>query len=308
MNAGRGSGQTKSAHRFPQIKENQQALLMLVPVLLIMGIFTIYPLFDAFRLAFTNDNLLSSSVQYIGLGNFSHMLADQEFWVAIKHSFILTAVVVALQLVSGLILASAMRQDVFGMGLFKSIIMASWVIPVAATVTIFMFMAEPGVGFINIVLKVIGLGNYTRYWFGSLHFAFPFIMLLNLWRNVPFYSIAFLAAMQAIPQTYYEAAEIDGAGALAKFRYITLPGIRNMIVVIVTIHVLWTFNNFSFVWLSTGGGPVDATDVLPTLVYRITWQQYNIGYAASIGSVMFVILMIYFVVYMSVAQRQELSS
>jgi multiple sugar transport system permease protein len=308
MNADGGSGPTKSTFRLPRIGENRQALLMLAPVLLIMAVFTIYPLFDGFRLAFTNDNLLSNTVQYIGLSNFSRMLSDHVFWLALEHSLILTSVVVALQLVSGLILASAMRQDVFGMGLFKSIIMASWVIPVAATVTIFEFMAEPGVGFINIVLKAIGLGNYTQYWFGSLHFAFPFIMLLHLWRNVPFYSIALLAAMQSIPDTYYEAAEIDGAGTLAKFRYITLPGIRNMIVVIVTIHVLWTFNNFSFVWLSTGGGPVDATEVLPTLVYRITWQQYNIGFASSIGLVMFVILMIYFVVYMYVSQRQELSS
>ena len=182
--------------------------------------------------------------------------------------------------------------------------MASWVIPVAATVTMFKFMAQPDVGFINIVLKAIGLGNQTRYWFGSLGFALPFVMLLHLWRNVPFYGVAFLAAMQAIPRTYYEAAEIDGAGTWAQFRHITLPGIRNMIVVMVTIHVLWTFNNFDFVYLSTGGGPVDVTEVLPTYVYRLSWTQYDLGYASSIGTVMLVILMIYFIVYMQIYERQ----
>jgi multiple sugar transport system permease protein len=204
----------------------------------------------------------------------------------------------------GLILALTMQQNLPGMRYFKSVIMASWVIPVAATVTMFKFMAQPDVGFFNLVLKAVGLGSWVRYWFGDLATAFPAIMLLHLWRNVPFYGIAFLAAMQAIPRSYYEAAEIDGAGAWARFRYITLPGIRNMIVVMVTIHVLWTFNNFDFVWLATGGGPVNATDVLPTYVYRQSWQNYAVGYASSIGTVMLIVLMLYFVVYMLIYERQ----
>jgi multiple sugar transport system permease protein len=121
---------------------------------------------------------------------------------------------------------------------------------------------------------------------------------------VPFYGIAFLAAMQAIPDSYYEAAEIDGANAWNKFRYITLPGIRSMIVVMVTIHVLWTFNNFDFVFLATGGGPVNRTDVLPVYVYRQSWNSYTVGYASSIGAVMLVMLMIYFIVYLRISERE----
>jgi ABC-type sugar transport system permease subunit len=94
-------------------------------------------------------------------------------------------------------------------------------------------------------------------------------------------------------------------GAWDKFRRITLPGIRSMIIVMVTIHVLWTFNNFDFVWLSTGGGPVNATEVLATYVYRMAWTEYDLGYAASIGTVMLVILVIYFIVYMRLFERQE---
>jgi ABC-type polysaccharide transport system permease subunit len=112
------------------------------------------------------------------------------------------------------------------------------VIPVAATVIMFKFMAQPDIGLINIILKLIGFKELNRYWFGDLHAALPFIMLLHLWRNVPFYGIAFLAAMQAIPRSYYEAAEIDGASAWQRFVHITLPGIRGMIIVMVTIHVV----------------------------------------------------------------------
>ncbi len=272
-----------------------------------MAVFTVYPLLDGIYTAFTDQNLLGNSINFVGPGNFANLLSDGIFWLSLEHSILLTAVVVVLQFVLGLVLAVTMQQDLPGMSYFKSVIMASWVIPVAATVTMFKFMAQPDVGFFNLALKAVGLGTLVRYWFGDLTIAFPAIMLLHLWRNVPFYGIAFLAAMQAIPRSYYEAAEIDGAGAWAKFRYITLPGIRNMIVVMVTIHVLWTFNNFDFVWLATAGGPVNATDVLPTYVYRQSWQNYAIGYASSIGTVMFITLMVYFVVYMLIYERQASS-
>jgi multiple sugar transport system permease protein len=289
------------------MKERQKGLVLILPAVLIMAVFTVYPLLDGLRMAFTDFNLLRGVAKFVGLDNFIRLASDGTFWLALQHSIILTVVVVFFQFVFGLILAMAMQQDLPGMSFFKSIIMASWVIPVAATVTMFKFMAQPDVGLINIILRSIGLGNLTQYWLGSLYFAFPFIMLLHLWRNVPFYGVAFLAAMQAIPKSYYEAAEIDGAGAWAKFRYITLPGIRNMIIVMVTIHVLWTFNNFDFVWLATGGGPVNMTEVLPTYVYRTSWTQYNIGYASSIGVIMLIILLVYFVVYLRIFQRQEIS-
>lgn len=289
------------------MKENQKGLFLILPTLIIMAVFTVYPLLDGIWLGFTNTNLLSSSVEFVGLKNYARMLADNTFWLALEHSIILTTVVVALQFVAGLILALAMQQNFPGMSLFKSIIMASWVIPVAATVTMFKFMAQPDVGLINLVLGDVGLGNLIRYWFGDLTFALPAIMLLHVWRNAPFFGVAFLAAMQAIPQIHYEAAEIEGAGAWDKFRYVTLPGIRDMIVVMVTIHVLWTFNNFDFVYLATGGGPVNATEVLPTYVYRQSWINYDIGYASSIGLVMFIILMIYFIVYLRISERRGIS-
>jgi ABC-type sugar transport system permease subunit len=304
MDAGEALRSAREHHPIFALKESHKGFLLILPAILIMAVFTVYPLLDGLYLAFTNVNLLSSTSNFVGLDNFIKLLSDNVFWLALQHSVVLTTGVVVLQFILGLVLAWAMQQSLPGMGLFKSIIMASWVIPVAATATMFKFMAQPDVGFINLALKAIGLGQFVRYWFGDLATALPFILILHLWRNVPFYGIAFLAAMQAIPRSYYEAAEIDGAGAWAKFRHITLPGIRSMIIVMVTIHVLWTFNNFDFVWLTTGGGPVNVTEVLPTYVYRQSWQNYSLGYASSIGTVMLVILMIYFIAYMAIYERQ----
>jgi ABC-type sugar transport system permease subunit len=285
----------------------QQGILLILPALIVMGVFTVYPLLEGIRIAFTNKHFLKEGVDFVGLQNFIRLVSDEIFWISLYHSVVLTAVVVFLQFLFGLILAWAMSQKLPGMSWFKSIIMASWVIPVAATVILFKFMAQPDIGLINIVLKTMGLEALNRYWLGDPDVALAFIMLLHLWRNVPFYGVAFLAAMQAIPKSYYEAAEIDGAGAWNRFWYITLPGIRNMVIVMVTIHVLWTFNNFDFVYLATGGGPVNTTDVLPVYVYRQCWNSYTIGYGASIGTVMLLLLMVYFIVFIRLSERNNLS-
>lgn len=285
--------------------KKQQGILLILPALIIMGVFTLYPLLDGIRIAFTDKHLLKDGVQYVGLQNFIRLLSDEIFWLSLYHSVVLTTVVVFLQCGFGLILALAMNQKLPGMSLFKSIIMASWVIPVAATVILFKFMAQPDIGLINIIIKTMGFDNLNRYWLGDPNVALAFIILMHLWRNVPFYGIAFLAAMQAIPKSYYEAAEIDGANSWARFWNITLPGIRSMVIVMVTIHVLWTFNNFDFIYLATGGGPVNATDVLPVYVYRQCWTSYTVGYGASIGTIMLLLLMIYFIVFIKISERGE---
>ncbi|HUX50848.1 MAG TPA: sugar ABC transporter permease [Spirochaetia bacterium] len=285
------------------LRENN-GLPLIMPTLIVMAIFTILPLLEGFRLSFTNSNLLNKTTSYIGLQNYGKLLSDPVFWEAFLHSLILTFAAVSLQLVFGVILALALKQDVPGIRFFRSVIMASWVIPVAATAIMFQFMVEPGYGYYNILLKVLGI-NANRFWFGDLHLAFPLIIVLHLWRNVPFYGIALLAAMQAISKSQYEAAEIDGAGPWRAFRHITIPGIRNMVIVMVTIHVLWTFNNFDMVYLTTGGGPVYSTEVLPVYLYQMAWSSYTVGYASSIGTVMFILLMIYFIVYIRIYERQE---
>jgi ABC-type sugar transport system permease subunit len=129
------------------------------------------------------------------------------------------------------------------------------------------------------------------------------IVLMHLWRNIPFYGIALLAAIQSIPKDYYEAAEIDGANGWQRFRYITLPGVKYMSMVIITIHVIWTFNNFDFVFLSTGGGPVNATQVLPVYIYIQSWHHFAMGYSSAIGIVMLLLLLTFSFAYMRMTKE-----
>jgi ABC-type sugar transport system permease subunit len=215
---------------------------------------------------------------------------------------VLTTVAVSLEFLFGLGLAMMLKQKVPGIGLFRSVTMVTWVLPIIVTVIIFNFLVQYPFGLVNLIFSRLGLP--TQYWFGQTGPAFALIIFMHVWRNAPFFAIALMASMQAIPKSYYEAAGIDGAGPLQQFRYITLPNISYTSMIMIVIHVVFTFNNFSFVYLSTGGGPYESTQVLATYVYEQAFQSYALGYAASIGSVMLVIMLVFTIVYVKLETRE----
>ncbi len=263
----------------------------------VIALFIFFPLGIGVKLSFTNKNLLFHTEEFVGLKNYIDLLHDKGFWVAFYHSGILVAVVIVLEYIFGILLALALKQEIKGIHFFRSIVMVTWVIPIVATTIMWQFMSQPHYGFINMILNAIGLHRFDTYFFGDMRFAFPMVVILHLWRNVPFFGIAFLAAMQGIPSELYEAARIDGASKWQEFRYITLPGIRYTAAIMITIHVIWTFNNFSMVYLSTGGGPINATDVLPTFLYRKVWSEFFLGYGSSVGVVMLGVLFAFFLLF-----------
>jgi multiple sugar transport system permease protein len=266
---------------------------LIVPALLVILGLNLYPTIQGVLTSFTNQSLIDPGHSvYVGLGNYFKLLQDPIFQVSLAHSLELTFFAVALQVLLGLTMAHLLIQKIPGIHFFRSVAMINWVLPIIASVVMFRFMTLPNYGLINILLKDAGLGQLARNWFGDQQYAFPLVLLMHLWRNVPFYAIAFMAAMQAIPADLYEAARIDGAGDWRQFWFVTLPNLRYIILVMVVLHVTFTFNNFDFVFLSTGGGPVNATEVLPTYIYKQAWNGYALGYASAGGVIMLVILVV----------------
>lgn len=278
--------------------------LLVLPALVTISVIILWPVVRAVGMSFTNYSLMQPSVEWVGLANFVDLFRDPVFRKSLGNSIMLTVSAVTLQYALGLGLAVLLNQEVRGIRLFRNLVMASWVIPVVATVVMFRFMAVPEYGFFNVLLTHLGLGRYATYWFGNLRWAMPAVVLMHLWRNIPLYAVALLAVMQGIPQELYEAASIDGAGAFRKFTAITFPSLRYISMVVVVLHVLWTFNNFDFVYLSTGGGPVDATMVLPVYVYERSWEYFTLGYAAAGGTVMLLVLAGFTVAYIWLLTRQ----
>lgn len=268
----------------------------ILPAAILLGIIIIYPTARGIYLAFFEASLFNPEAkQFAGLANFGKMASDPTFWLAMKNTVLLTAVAVSLEYLLGLGLALALKEKVPGVGFFRSASMVTWVLPIIVMTIIYQFLVQPGFGPVNVILAKFGLP--TNYWFGDTTWAFPLIVVMHVWRNVPFFAIALMASMKAIPDTQYEAARLDGAGAVQRFRYITLPQISTVSMIMIVLHVIFTVNNFDIVYLSTGGGPLGSTEVMATYVYKAAFETYALGYAASMGLVMLVLLMSFTVIY-----------
>jgi ABC-type sugar transport system permease subunit len=266
-----------------------------IPATLILAVIIGYPTLRGIYLAFFEVSLLHpEQMAFVGLENFAALASDPIFKAALWHTVLLTALAVSFQYLLGLGLALALREKVPGAGIFRSLSMVTWVMPIIVMVIIFRFMVQNGFGPINIILGNLGLP--TTYWFGEPGVAFPLIVIMHIWRNVPFYAISLLAAMQSIPKEQYEAARLDGAGPLQRFRSITLPQISYVSMIMIVLHVTFTFKNFDIVYLATGGGPLGNTEVLATYVYKQAFQQYALGYGASIGAVMLILMLAFTVI------------
>ncbi len=282
--------------------------LMLLPVLPAFLLVIIFPAVMGIIQSFTDAGIAAMAagigseffeiVNFTGISNYIELFTDAEFWEITFRTFLLVFLAVFLQYVSGLVLALLLDEELKGFRWFKNVVMLPWVVPVASMVVIFNWMTAPNYGVVNMLLESAGMEHLTTNWFGSITFAFPIIIIMHVWRNMPFYALTLFAGLSAIPQIQYEAAEVDGASAWQKFRHITLPNLKYPSMVVIVLHVLWTFNNFDIIYLSTGGGPVGTTEVLATEVYDLAWDLNLMGQAAAMGVIMMLVMMLFSGLYM----------
>src|SRR6056297_3512993 len=289
-------------------REKKRAMtgyLVVAPVLLVFALLMFYPAVKAFFESFTNYSLFNQIPIFIGIDNYKVLITDSYFWQTFGRTLLLVFFAVGLQYLLGMILALLLNEDLKGMKWVKYIIMIPWVIPVASTVVMFDWMMLPKYGFINMLLQTVGLGHLTRYWFGDPNFAFALIVMMHVWRNMPFYTITLFAGLKSIPKGFYEAAEIDGANAWQRFFHITLPQLKYPSMIVIVLHVLWTFNNFDFIYLSTGGGPVGSTEVLATKVYETAWSYFEYGKASAMGILMMLVMMVFSIFYIRLIRSDD---
>lgn len=279
-------------------KAQVKGYFYLLPVFLIFALIIFVPAIKAVIDSFTNLSLYNREPNFIGLQNYLEFFGEKSFWIYTLRTFWLVLLVIVLQYVSGLTLAMLLNLELPGTLWMKNFIMLPWVVPVAAMTVMFNWMSQTDFGLINMILENFGMEDTTRYWFGDKTFAFPMIVLMHVWRNMPFYAITLYAALKTIPNALYEASSIDGAGRFSQFWNITLPQIQYPSMIVITLHVLFTVNNFDIIYLSTGGGPVGKTEVLATQVYEVAWTNYEYGKASALGVLMLLFMMVFTVIYM----------
>jgi multiple sugar transport system permease protein len=203
-----------------------------------------------------------------------------------------------------LALALLLNRDIWGRGFFRALFLVPWVIPDVATALIWKWLYADQYGVINNLLARAGLVSKPIQWLADPDMAMASVIMVQIWKLMPVMFIVILAALQNVPKELHEAAELDGAGAMQRFRYVTFPVIRPTSVIITLLASIWTFQAFDIVYLLTGGGPADATEILSTLIYQKAFWASDIGYASALGMVMLVCLMILSVAYLFVYRAQ----
>jgi len=285
-------------------RQELQAYGFLWPALLILGVLMVYPLLQVMRMSFSEVTLQKET--WVGLDNYAQLLRTSLFWRVLWQTILFTAGSVSLHLVIGLGLALLLHAkiNIRFRNLMRGMLIIPWLLAPTVAGMIWVLMLAP-FGVANGLLISLGVLDLsvTFNWLGNPDTSLLSVTAMNVWRAFPFFMVMLLAGLQAIPDELYEAADIDGTTPLAKFWYITLPGLRGVIATVVLLDSIWTFRAFDPVYVMTGGGPMNSSEVLATAIYFDAFQKFKFGYASAEAMVMFLILFVVSAVYVRRAVR-----
>ena len=263
-------------------REAVQSFLWIAPAFLYLGFFIAYPFFMSMYLSVSSARVGSPDSHFVGLVNYQRLFADPVFWQTVRNSFVFTFGSEAIRLIIGLPLAFALNRSFKGKRLVQGIILIPFVIPIALSSLAWKWMFDSLYSVINWMLMRAHLIEYPWQWLGEPGLAMWSVIIMNVWRGFPFSAVILLAALTAVPQEIIEAAKIDGAGPLRRFHYVVVPIIRPILFVGLLYSIVFSFTDFSSVWLLTQGGPYNTTHVFGTYAYNIGINAGDIGMGAAI--------------------------
>ncbi|SDD69366.1 multiple sugar transport system permease protein [Terribacillus halophilus] len=289
-----------------EVKAKQIAYMFVLPAFLFFLVIVAYPLVSVIWDSFHDKNLLNTGDgRFVGLANYVEVIRSEYFVQAFVNTGIWTIVSVAGEYILGIVAALALAQRIRGRAIFRGIIIIPWIVPVVVAGLTWTWMLTPDYGVLNSWLVKLGLLDEPYYFLGEPDTALLSIIIVNIWRSFPFYTITLLAALQSIPRDIYEAAALDGIGPVGRFFKITLPQLKSVSIVLIMIHIIWTAINFDFIWVMTEGGPVHSSETLPIMIYRFAMQELNIGLASALASLMLAFMIIGFMMYYLYIQRKS---
>ncbi|MDJ0576348.1 MAG: sugar ABC transporter permease [Xenococcaceae cyanobacterium MO_234.B1] len=270
------------------------AWIFLAPALLLLSIFLFYPIVYLIYLSFTTGSFTISGVSWIGWSNYWRLFSDSDFWQVIGNTVYFTVATVIPTLVIPLALAVLLNRS----APLRSILRTAYFIPSITS------LVAVGLGFrwlfqtqgpVNNLLLTLGLEAIP--WLSSTIWAMPVLILLSSWKQIGFNLVVFLGGLQTIPESRYEAAELDGANDWAKFWYITLPGLRPTLIFAVVTTTIFTLRSFEQVYIITGGGPLNSTNLLVFYIYEQAFARFEFGYAAAAATILLIVTFIFVYLY-----------
>lgn len=246
------------------------------------------------------DNVITNKhPKGVGLANYVEVLGDSRFHVAVRNTLIFTLASIVAHMVLGLLFAVLLNSPSIGAisrSVFRTVLVLPWLFTVAIVAVLWRLILDPN-GVLNYLLEAAGLIDAHVGWLSDPGKALGAVVLINIWAGYPFYMISLLAGLQGIPGVLYEAATVDGAGGGRKFLHVTLPQLRPLIVGLLLLDFIWTTQQFPLIWMTTGGGPIDATEVIGTYTYKLAFSRYEFSLASASGVVILVASMLVALVY-----------
>ncbi|MFI8288243.1 carbohydrate ABC transporter permease [Streptomyces sp. NPDC085614] len=277
--------------------------LLIAPAALLMLGFIAYPVLSVFYYSLQHYNPTKPWRNgFAGFDNFTRIFTeDPQFWGTLTFSVKWVAVEVTLQLLFGLALALIVNQTFVGRALGRALVFSPWAVSGVLTSAIWVLLYNSQTG-ITRYLADLGIGEYGTSLLSDTSTVFSAVVVADLWRGVPFFAILILADLQSVPKDLYEAAEVDGAGRLRQFVHITLPHLKDAIVLSTLLRAVWEFNNVDLLYTLTGGGPAGETTTLPLYIANTSVDAHNFGYASALTTVAFVILLFCSMVYLRLSK------
>src|SRR6202790_1653597 len=284
--------------------ERWLALVLLVPTLVLLGMFIAYPFVRGILLSVTNTRV-GVPGDFVGLANFYKIFNDGIFRTSVYNTFVYTGVTTVFKLALGLWLAMLLNRNFRGKTLTRAFILLPFIIPTVLSPFAWKWMFDPTFSVLNWMLFHAGIIHTRINWLGDPVMAMVSVVIVNVWRGVPFYAISLLAGLQTISPELHEAAAIDGARAWNRFRHVTLPLLLPVTLVIVLFSVIQTFADFQLVYVLTGGGPANATQLFATYAYQLGIGTGLLSQGAAISLAIFPILLLVVIVQLVYIRRAE---
>ncbi len=281
------------------------AYILLAPAVLLMIIFMVYPIFYVFVVSLFNTDKLARIKDFDGFGIYLKLLSSKDTWVIIGRSVLWTVSAVTIKTFFGLIIALVLNVKYTGNKIARLLFIIPWASAIPISDMIWRWVLHSEFGLLNHTLKITGIMANPPVWLGNTITAFLSCLWVDIWLGIPFMALVFLAAMQAVPQTLYEAAEIDGATRIQKFKFVTLPGIAAILLIATLLSSLWTFNDFNTVYILTKGGPAGSTNILITYVYQNSFEWLKWQKASALAVFTFLILSVVSIVYSRIYFKRE---
>jgi multiple sugar transport system permease protein len=263
-------------------REGPFSWLMLAPGVLFLLAFVAYPFCYGIFLSLEDRPVASPGV-FVGLANFATLARDAVFWQVTRNAFVYTLVTTVLKLVAGLAMALVMNQPFRGKNLVRAFLLLPFIVPTVLSTIAWMWIFDPTFSVINWLLVHGGMVKSGFSWLGNATLAMVSVIVVNTWRGTPFYGITLLAGLQTISPDLYEAAAIDGASVTQRFRYVTIPIIKPVLIIVTMFSVIFTFSDFQLVYALTNGGPANATNIFAVYAYNLGMLGGQLGAGAAVA-------------------------